>query len=155
LGGPGAAMGVFGEGVARICAVVAAETAKEAARQVRQALRHTPTVELRLDWLRSDVERTSFLRWLKKNAPRRATFLATCRTKEGGGRFSGDIASELYWLMQARDAGCQWCDVEVETLRELPDCSVRGYAVPPKVMLSVHDFKRTPPLPRSVATTTP
>jgi len=134
---------------------VAAPSAVEAARQVRRALRQTPTIELRLDWLRNDAERTRFLRWLKKKAPRRATFLATCRRKEGGGRFAGDIASELYWLMQARNAGCQWCDVEIETLRELPECSIRCYAVPPKIMLSMHDFRRTPPLPRFVGSTAP
>jgi len=144
-------MDAFGDGLKRLCAVVAAQTATEAARQVRQALRETPTVELRLDWLRNDSERARFLKWLKTNAPRKATFLATCRRKEGGGRFSGDIAAELFWLMQARDAGCSWCDVEVETMRELPDCSIRGFAVPPKILLSIHDFERTPKLPRTVA----
>jgi len=144
-------MGVFGSGLQRLCAVVAAATAGLAARQVRRALKQTPTVELRLDWLRSDGERARFLRWLKKNAPRSAVFLATCRRKEGGGKFNGDVAGELFWLMQAREAGCGWCDVEIETLRQLPNRSVRGYAVPPKVLLSVHDFDRTPAFPRRVA----
>jgi 3-dehydroquinate dehydratase/shikimate dehydrogenase len=62
----------------------------------------------------------------------------------------GDKNKELCWLMQAREAGCTWCDIEVETLRELPDESVREYAVPPKVLLSRHDFDGTPPLPHSV-----
>jgi len=144
-------MGVFGQGVHRLCAVVAAETAEEAARQVRRALRETPTVELRLDWLRNNGERARFLRWLKKNAPRRATFLATCRRTAGGGRFQGDIAAQLFWLMQARDAGCRWCDVEIEAMRELPGCSIRGYAVPPKILFSVHDFERTPTFPPALA----
>jgi 3-dehydroquinate dehydratase/shikimate dehydrogenase len=143
-------MGPFGTGVRRICAVVAGPTARLMARQVRSALRETPTVELRLDWLRNDVERTRFLNWLKKNRPKNATFLATCRRVAGGGKLSGDKNKELFWLIQARDAGCVWCDLEVETLRELPDQSAREYAVPPKVLLSRHDFKRTPPLPRAV-----
>ncbi len=42
-------MGLFGKGVARICAVVAASSAREMAVQLRRALRETPTVELRLD----------------------------------------------------------------------------------------------------------
>jgi 3-dehydroquinate dehydratase/shikimate dehydrogenase len=120
------------------------------AREIRQALRETPTVELRLDWLRSDTERTRLLRWLKKNKPRSATFIATCRRTAGGGKLQGDKNKELYWLIQAREAGCTWCDIEVETLRELPNESAREYAVPPKVLLSRHDFERTPPLPRSV-----
>ena len=143
-------MGPFGTGLRRICAVVAAGTAAEMSRLVRAALRHTSTVELRLDWLHSDVERARFLRWLGKRRSRGATFLATCRRREGGGKIAGGVDRELYWLIQAREAGCQWCDLEVETLRKLPGQSVREYPVPPRVMLSVHDFERTPDLPRTV-----
>src|SRR5882724_383034 len=77
-----ASMGLFGKGVARICAVVAAASATEMAAQVRRALRETPTVELRLDWLKSDAERGRFLAWLRHNRPRRAVVLATCRRRE-------------------------------------------------------------------------
>jgi len=143
-------MGLFGTGVGRICAVVAAATAAEMDSQIRSALKVTRTIELRLDWLRSDRERSRLLRSLKRRIRRNATFLATCRRREGGGKFSGDIQRELYWLIQAREAGCQWCDLEVETLRALPDQSVREYPVPPRVLLSVHDFVRTPALPRNV-----
>lgn len=121
------------------------------ARQIRAGLRATSTIELRLDWLRSDFERRKLLRWLGKQKFRRATFLATCRRKVAGGEFGGDIQAELFWLMEARRAGCAWCDVEVETERELPDQSIREYAVPRRVMLSMHDFDRTPKLPASVS----
>jgi 3-dehydroquinate dehydratase/shikimate dehydrogenase len=143
-------MGLFGTGVGRICAVVAAATAAEMAKQVRSALKVTRTVELRLDWLHSDRERSRFLRFLTSNKRRNATFIATCRRREGGGKFAGDIHRELHWLIQARQAGCLWCDLEIETLRALPDQSVREYPVPPRVLLSVHDFARTPALPRNV-----
>src|SRR5207245_9841932 len=143
-------MGLFGTGLRRICAVVAASTAAEMAKLVRSALTQTSTVELRLDWLRSDAERAQFLRWLGKSHPRNATFLATCRRREGGGKFAGGLDRELYWLIQAREAGCQWCDLEVQTLRKLPGQSVREYAVPPRVLLSIHDFEPTPALPRCV-----
>src|SRR5260370_1317415 len=119
-------------------------------KQVRLALRQTTTVELRLDWVRSDAERGRFLEWLAKGQPWNATFLATCRRREGGGKFAGGVDRELYWLIQAREAGCQWCDLELETLRKLPGQSVREYPVPPRVMLSVHDFDRTPDLPRTM-----
>ena len=143
-------MGLFGTGLRRICAVAAAGTAAEMAKLVRSALEQTRTVELRLDWLNSDAQRSQFLRWLRKYQPRNATFLATCRRREGGGKLAGDVDRELYWLIQAREAGCQWCDLEVETLRKLPGQSVREYPVPPRVMLSMHDFERTPNLPRSL-----
>src|SRR5208283_4370050 len=141
----------FGNGAGRICGVAAAATARELRVLLRQALRHTRTVELRLDWLRSDREREKFLSWLKGSRPKGAVFVATCRRRIGGGEFAGDAGAELYWLMKAGQAGCQWCDLELETLRELPGKSVKGYAIPPKVMLSVHDFRRTPKLPRRLS----
>src|SRR5258708_1225764 len=150
LGGKSGGMGLFGTGLNRICAVVAASTAAEMAKLVRSALRQANTVELRLDWLSSDLERERFLARLKKSKVRSATFLATCRRREGGGKFAGGVDRELYWLIQAREAGCQWCDLELETLRKLPGQSVREYPVPPRVMLSVHDFDRTPDLPRTM-----
>jgi 3-dehydroquinate dehydratase/shikimate dehydrogenase len=143
-------MGLFGKGLGRICAVAAASTAVEMARLVRAGLRQTSTVELRLDWLSSDMERARFLRWLGKGHFRNATFLATCRRREGGGKFTGSVDRELYWLTQAREAGCQWCDLERETLQKLPGQSVQGYPLPSRVMLSLHDFERTPDLPRKM-----
>jgi len=145
-------MGLFGTGVARICAVVAPSSAREMAAQLRRALRETPTVELRLDWLKSDSERRSFLAWLRRNRPRRAVLLATCRRREGGGLFAGSVQAELYWLAQAREAGCLWCDLEVETLRKLRRNSIRGYSLPQRILLSVHDFERMPPLNPALGT---
>jgi 3-dehydroquinate dehydratase / shikimate dehydrogenase len=139
-------MGSFGKGVARICAVVAASSAREMAAQLRHALRETPTVELRLDWLANDSERTRFLAWLRRNRPKRAVLLATCRRREGGGLFPGSVQAELHWLSQAAEAGCLWCDLEIETLRELPRNSIRHHSLPQRILLSVHDFKRMPSL---------
>lgn len=142
-------MARLGRGIGSICGVVAASTAAAMSAAVRAALKETPTIELRLDWLSSDNERTKLLAWLKIHRPANATFLATCRCKGAGGEFTGDIQGQLYWLIQAREAGCQWCDIEIETLRVLPNKSVRGYAVPGRIMLSIHDFKRTPDIGRS------
>jgi 3-dehydroquinate dehydratase/shikimate dehydrogenase len=141
-------IGPFGNGLHRICAVAAAPTARELAKLVCLGVRETPTLELRLDWLQSDSERQKFLAWLKRRKWKGITFLATCRRRIGGGELAGDLDAELYWLMKARAAGCQWCDLEVETLRELPEQSVRGFAVPEKVLLSIHDFRRTPATPK-------
>jgi 3-dehydroquinate dehydratase/shikimate dehydrogenase len=143
-------MSLFGTGVRRLCAVAAAPSAAAMTQQVGLALRESGTVELRLDWLRNDAERTRFVRWLRMHRHRGACFVATCRRREGGGKFDGGVERELYWLIQAREAGCQWCDLEVETLRKLPDQSVREYPVPRRVLLSVHDFDRTPSLPKTI-----
>lgn len=142
--------GPFGRGQDRICAVAAASTSREMIRQIGLGLRETRTVELRLDWLQSDAERNRVLSWVKRRRGTRATFVATCRSVAGGGKFQGDVQTELFWLIRAREAGCQWCDVEIETIRRLPDNSVREYAVPAKILLSEHDFERTPRFPQRV-----
>src|SRR5258708_5575447 len=98
-------MGPFGTGARRICAVVAERTAAKMVVRIRAALRETRTVELRLDWLRSDAERVRLLRWLKKNKPRGATFLATCRRRLGGRQRAGHLPGELHWVRLARAAG--------------------------------------------------
>jgi 3-dehydroquinate dehydratase / shikimate dehydrogenase len=140
--------GLFGDGAQRICGVAAATTAGQLQTLLRQALRLTRTVELRLDWLKNDRERGKFLERLKRMGLRKAVILATCRRRIGGGEFSGDAGAELFWLIKAHEAGCQWCDLEIETVRELPGETVRGYPVPGKVLLSMHDFRQTPRLPR-------
>jgi 3-dehydroquinate dehydratase/shikimate dehydrogenase len=119
-------------------------------RQLRTALHSTKTLELRLDWLASDSERARFLIWLKRNLPSSATAIATCRRHEGGGKYDGDIDGELYWLIQAGEAGCDWCDLEMETYQKIPDGVVREYPLPHHILLSIHDFGRTPKLPRAI-----
>lgn len=156
-------MGPFGPGIRRICAVAAASTAAEMRWQIKAGLRETPTIELRLDWLKNDLERDRLLRWLKGLAsPRRAVFIVTCRRREGGGEFPGSVAEQMRWLARAREAGCQWWDVEVESRRgsnrgraSAAD-SQRGPGLPlrhkpARVLLSLHDFRRTPPLGRAPA----
>ena len=134
----------------RVCAVVATGTSREALRQFRQARRSTRTIELRLDWLKSDRERAKFLAALGRLPRKNLTLIATCRRILGGGKLAGGAQAELYWLSQAREAGCQWCDLEIETLRELPGQSARSLPIPAKILLSFHDFERTPALPRQL-----
>lgn len=138
----------FPPGLGRVCGVAAAPLASSLISSLRRALRFTRTVELRLDWLQSDSERQKFLAWLKRHRFPSVTFLATCRRRVGGGEFSGDAGAELFWLIEAANAGCHWCDLEIETVRELPPGSITSCAIPRKVMLSIHDFRSTPPLPK-------
>ncbi|HXM97000.1 MAG TPA: shikimate dehydrogenase [Candidatus Dormibacteraeota bacterium] len=134
----------FGAGLRRICAVIAARTFAEMKHQVPLAQRAAKTIELRLDWLESDTQRSLGLRWLKKSRPKGVTFIATCRRKVAGGNFRGSVNAELLWLNRAREAGCSWCDLEIETLREIPGQVLRPFALPSRVLLSLHDFSRTP-----------
>jgi 3-dehydroquinate dehydratase/shikimate dehydrogenase len=53
--------------------------------------------------------------------------------------------------MKAREAGCQWCDLEMETYRRLPEGFLRQYALPRRIMVSMHDFSGTPRLPGKIS----
>jgi 3-dehydroquinate dehydratase/shikimate dehydrogenase len=64
--------------------------------------------------------------------------------------FADSVQDELYWLAQAREAGCLWCDLEIETLCKLPQKSIRQYSLPRRILLSVHDFDGMPPLKASL-----
>jgi 3-dehydroquinate dehydratase/shikimate dehydrogenase len=130
----------------RICAVVAAPTAREAQRQLQRAVgpRHgAHTIELRLDYLRTARERSGLLRGLWRGG-RRPVFIATCRTRRGGGQFRGSVDAELKILAQAVAAGCRWCDVEIETAARLAPGALRNALAPAKLLISAHDFRGMP-----------
>src|SRR2546425_266483 len=128
----------------RICAVIAAPTAKEMARQLRRALRFTRTVELRLDYLRSNLERGYFLGWLDLQRPR-ATMIATCRVREAGGRFTGGLAAQSVFLAVAAAVGCRWCDIEMETAARFGTSKHwKRFLNRARVVFSCHDFRGTP-----------
>lgn len=114
------------------------------AKLVCQGRRHTPTLELRFDWLRNDAERGRFLTWLKSWRRASTTLIATCRRREGGGKFAGSVQAELEWLQRAREAGCRWCDLEMETLRKLRGKSLMDLRLPNRILLSLHDFRHLP-----------
>lgn len=127
----------------RVCGVIAAETARAMESQVRMGLRKTKTLELRLDYLRSAKERAAFLAWLGRARPR-AVLIATCRGRRGGGLFRGSGKEQVEILAQAVAAGCGWCDVEIETAEKIAAADLRRALSPARVMISHHDFRKTP-----------
>jgi 3-dehydroquinate dehydratase/shikimate dehydrogenase len=132
-------MGLFGRD--RICAVVAAATARQMARGLRRALRQTLTVELRLDYLRSDAERAALWRLLRR-APPRGTVIATCRHRAAGGRLPGPALDELFFPLLFSNAGCAWMDLSVETAEAVR--AGGGRVTGRGRMVSWHDFRGTP-----------
>jgi 3-dehydroquinate dehydratase/shikimate dehydrogenase len=130
----------------RICATVAAATASEAVREFRRATGpagRARTVELRLDYLRNASERAALLKWIARQR-RLPAVIATCRSRRGGGRFAGTARAELAILAQAAGAGCTWCDVAVETARQMKPEELRRTLAPARLLISAHDFRRVP-----------
>src|SRR5580700_1934858 len=131
----------------KICAVVAAADARSMWTQVRRALGLTRTIELRLDWLSDDAEIARFLARLRASQRAnlaRATFIATCRRRLAGGKFTGTIAKQLVHLAEAIRAGCDWYDLEIETSSACPPEVLDVLLGEGRQMASAHFFRRSP-----------
>jgi 3-dehydroquinate dehydratase / shikimate dehydrogenase len=132
----------------KICAVLAAPDAQSMARHLRRALKHTRTVELRLDWLANGAEITKFLSYLTAGKAGRksrgVTLIATCRRRAAGGRFAGTIGEELFYLSQAVRAGCQWYDLEIESLSTSIGELMHVLLGEGRQLTSAHFFRRMP-----------
>jgi 3-dehydroquinate dehydratase/shikimate dehydrogenase len=126
----------------KICAVVAAADAATMHRQLRAALRDARIVELRLDWLSDDAEISRFLSRLK--VPRGTTLIATCRRREAGGQYRGTIARQFAHLMAAISAGCEWYDLEIETVRQCPPGLLETMLAQGRQLTSAHFFDKMP-----------
>ncbi len=127
----------------KICAVVAAEDAKSALRQLERALKFTRTVELRLDWLANDRELDRFLAALARRRVR-ATLIATCRRVAAGGKFRGSGANQLIYVAEALRSGCTWYDLDIETASNAPRGLVDVLVGEGRELVSAHYFKRAP-----------
>jgi 3-dehydroquinate dehydratase / shikimate dehydrogenase len=125
-----------------MCAVVAATNAGAMLRQLGAALRMTRTIELRLDWLADDREIGRFLGRLKP--PSSAVLVATCRRCQAGGKYRGTIASQLARLAEAVAAGCQWYDLEIETVRQCPAELLEVLLAGGRQLTSAHFFDQMP-----------
>ncbi|MGH9732112.1 MAG: type I 3-dehydroquinate dehydratase, partial [Candidatus Acidiferrales bacterium] len=134
---------LFGED--RICGVVAATTAREMWHQLRKALRYTRTIELRLDWLRSERELRVFLiRLGRAKFGRKVMLIATCRRTDAGGNFSKSVTGQLAVLRRAIAVGCRWVDLEIESVEGSAGFTRDLCTAGARRILSFHDFARTP-----------
>ncbi len=144
-------MRLFGQD--RICAVVAAPNAQEMLRYLRHALRHTRTIELRLDWLDNELEIIRFLRRLEAYRSR-AVLIATLRRRAAGGRYWGSIPAQVIFLGLANRSGCAWCDLELESFARSPRNLLEKVLGPGRRLLSLHQFvgapRRVVPLARKM-----
>jgi 3-dehydroquinate dehydratase/shikimate dehydrogenase len=100
--------------------------------------------ELRLDYLREFNELEAHLHQmlLRLHSPQ---VIATCRRAEAGGQFQGGVNQQVALLQAAVRAGCQWVDVEIESVNRVGASLLRQFR-PAKVIVSYHNYRRTPPL---------
>jgi 3-dehydroquinate dehydratase/shikimate dehydrogenase len=100
--------------------------------------------ELRLDYLHDfeDFENRLHQMLLRLHLPHT---IATCRRAQAGGKLEGGVDRQATLLQAAVRAGCQWVDVEVESVSRAGVSLLRSFA-PAKVIVSHHDNHKTPAL---------
>ncbi len=105
-------------------------------------------VELRLDSIPRPEDGLKLIRRLRRRRPD-LIVLATCRRTHAQGEFAGSIEEQERILSAAAAAGAQLIDVEIETA-ELSPGTVERLRQSARVVLSFHDFERTPPPGRAL-----
>lgn len=131
----------------KLCVAVAARSVGELFAASARLLPDFPFQELRLDTLPEPAAALPALRAHLVEF-RDARVLVTCRSVAGGGGFTGTPAAELEILSGAAHAGCALVDLSLETAELLPPGTVqRLQSAGAAVVLSWHDFRRTPDLP--------
>jgi 3-dehydroquinate dehydratase/shikimate dehydrogenase len=131
----------------RVAVTVVADTAKQMKARMEEAARTgADLAELRLDYLRDLTEHD--VRDLVAGRP--CPVIVTVRAAWEGGRFGGKEADRLHLLKTAAQAGAEHIDLEYVTWRDNRDSckhllqACRKDGRPTRLILSQHDFKRTP-----------
>jgi len=101
-------------------------------------------LELRLDHLKQTEQLEAELHQMLMRLHFPAT-IATCRRVEAGGLFAGSVEQQQVVLMAAVRAGCQWVDLEMESLKRGNSAMLRHFR-PAKLIVSCHDYRKMPAL---------
>jgi 3-dehydroquinate dehydratase/shikimate dehydrogenase len=129
--------------IGKVCVAIIGCTAEEMIDRAAVAMRDSPFLEFRLDYLEKPAAALPKLKqFLSENGV--VTAIATCRREPNGGKFKGTIAAELDVLEKATASGFHLIDLELETTEavksaELERLRSRGVAL----IISWHDFQTT------------
>ncbi len=129
--------------IGKVCVAIVGATAAELLEKANAAVKDTPFLEFRLDYLEKPALALPKIKeFLEVNNA--AAVIATCRRAENGGKFAGTVAAELDILIKAAAAGCQIVDLELESAEALKKADLqklRDTGV--GLIVSHHNFKDT------------
>jgi 3-dehydroquinate dehydratase type I len=124
--------------VQKLCIPIVETTIGKALITIKKVNRSADLIELRVDYLKRGE-----LAPLLEN--RQKPLIVTHRRKEEGGKYKGGERERLSVLQEAIDLGADYIDVELATERSLLRGLI-GNKGGTRVILSYHDFQRTPSL---------
>ncbi|ADW69619.1 shikimate dehydrogenase [Granulicella tundricola] len=141
--------------IGKVCVAITGATAAEMLERASLAVKETPFLEFRLDYLSKPAAALpEFKQFLAANNA--ATAIATCRRAENGGRYKGSAASELEILVEAANSGFQIVDLELESAEALKSAGIdKIRATSAGLIVSWHDFEKTPDLDKVYARIAP
>lgn len=135
----------FPRNLPRICVALGFSTVAELSRAAdREYKDGSHFLEFRLDYLQDPGSGIEFLRKFHARYPE-VHLLATCRHKQAHGRYSGSIKQQAAILRGAAEAGAGFIDVEIESAESLK-AEIAALRQTVRVVVSFHDFQKTPPL---------
>ena len=105
-------------------------------------------LELRLDLLDDPASGVAVIRRILRRFPD-TVVLATCRRRQNGGGFRANIERQIEVLDAAVSAGAALIDIEIETAEAAPR-SLDLFQGRTRLIISYHDFDRTPALGRAL-----
>ena len=98
--------------IGKVCVAIIGSTADEMIDRATEAMRDSPFLEFRLDYLEKPAAALPKLQeFLTENSM--VTAIATCRRAGNGGQFKGTIAAELDVLQKATASGFHLIDLEL------------------------------------------
>ena len=139
----------------KLCVAIQAATPAELWQRAASAAEETKFVEFRLDSLAKPAAAfPGFQEFL--TAHRDVSSIATCRRKQAGGNFAGNLAAQLEILLKAAESGCSIVDLEVESAEEAKSSQLTRFraglqAAGATLLISFHDFTRTKALEQAAA----
>lgn len=122
-----------------ICAIVSAPTIAQARADLATAAKVADLAELRLDYLEEPLDVAALL------TDRPCPVIVTNRPARQGGSFAGSESDRISSLMEAIALGAEYVDIEYDAVGRLGD------RLGTRIIVSYHDFERTPKDLRSIA----
>src|SRR6202453_206195 len=129
--------------IGKLCVAIIGATPAEMLDTASAAVKETPFLEFRLDYLEKPLLALPKLKhFLADNTA--VTAIATCRRAANGGKFTGSLAAEIEVLSKAAATGFHIVDLELESAEalkkgELQKLRDTGVAL----IISHHDFAAT------------
>jgi 3-dehydroquinate dehydratase/shikimate dehydrogenase len=129
--------------LSKICVAIIGGRASEMIEKATAVQKENPFLEFRLDYLDKPLAAMPKLKqFFAENTA--VTAIATCRRKEGGGKFSGPASTEVDILCKAAEAGFHLMDLELDAAESLKKADLQKLRdTGAALIISHHDFAAT------------